>query len=93
LRTNKAAALAKFLERKLKEPSGLASINSDLLELAVQNAKQTVLSGNFLLHIYTLCSFIVFPGDEIFRQFDDYFFMEIYTLPLKPHNFQCPIKL
>ncbi|GLT60857.1 hypothetical protein SLA2020_336020 [Shorea laevis] len=45
LRTNKAAALAKFLERKLKEPSGLASINPDLLELAVQNAKQTVLSG------------------------------------------------
>ncbi|XP_059463239.1 uncharacterized protein LOC132192060 isoform X1 [Corylus avellana] len=45
LRTNKAAALAKFLERKLKEPTGLASINSDLLQLAVQNAKQTVLSG------------------------------------------------
>ncbi|XP_062150299.1 uncharacterized protein LOC133858855 isoform X2 [Alnus glutinosa] len=45
LRTNKAAALAKFLERKLKEPSGLASINPDLLELAVQNAKHTVLSG------------------------------------------------
>ncbi|XP_054786437.1 uncharacterized protein LOC129292811 [Prosopis cineraria] len=40
--TNKAAALAKFLERKLKEPDGLASINPDLLELAVNNAKQTV---------------------------------------------------
>ncbi|CAL5184423.1 unnamed protein product [Lathyrus oleraceus] len=40
--TNKAAALAKFLERKLKDPNGLASINPDLLELAVNNAKQTV---------------------------------------------------
>ncbi|RDY06061.1 hypothetical protein CR513_10015 [Mucuna pruriens] len=42
LATNKAAALAKFLERKLKDPNGLASINPDLLELAVNNAKQTV---------------------------------------------------
>ncbi|XP_028796518.1 uncharacterized protein LOC114751977 [Neltuma alba] len=40
--TNKAAALAKFLERKLKEPDGLASINPDLLEVAVNDAKQTV---------------------------------------------------
>ncbi|CAI8590056.1 unnamed protein product [Vicia faba] len=40
--TNKAAALAKFLERKLKGPKGLTSINPDLLELAVNNAKQTV---------------------------------------------------
>ncbi|KAK7329410.1 hypothetical protein VNO77_23577 [Canavalia gladiata] len=45
LATNKAAALAKFLERKLKEPNGLASINPDLLELAVNNAKQTVYAG------------------------------------------------
>ncbi|MED6160368.1 hypothetical protein PIB30_050878 [Stylosanthes scabra] len=42
LATNKAAALAKFLERKLKEPNGLDSINPDLLELAVNNAKKTV---------------------------------------------------
>ncbi|KAK7412956.1 hypothetical protein VNO78_04745 [Psophocarpus tetragonolobus] len=42
LATNKAAALAKFLERKLKDPNGLASINPNLLELAVNNAKQTV---------------------------------------------------
>ncbi|WJX27997.1 hypothetical protein P8452_16765 [Trifolium repens] len=42
LATNKAAALAKFLERKLKDPNGLASINPDLLELAVNNAKKTV---------------------------------------------------
>ncbi|KAL2970555.1 hypothetical protein AAZX31_15G146800 [Glycine max] len=42
LATNKAAALAKFLERKLKDPNGLASINPDLLELAVNNAKETV---------------------------------------------------
>ncbi|KAK7289958.1 hypothetical protein RIF29_04025 [Crotalaria pallida] len=42
LATNKAAALAKFLERKLKDPNGLATINPDILELAVNNAKQTV---------------------------------------------------
>ncbi|MED6213196.1 hypothetical protein PIB30_090946 [Stylosanthes scabra] len=42
LATNKAAALAKFLERKLKEPNGLDSINPDLLEVAVNNAKKTV---------------------------------------------------
>ncbi|XP_040993987.1 uncharacterized protein LOC121240574 [Juglans microcarpa x Juglans regia] len=45
LRTNKAAALAKFLARKLQEPNGLASINPDLLDIAVQNAKHTVLSS------------------------------------------------
>ncbi|KAJ6904220.1 hypothetical protein NC651_021377 [Populus alba x Populus x berolinensis] len=41
LRTNKAAALAKFLERKLQDPNGLASIDPDILELAVKNAKDT----------------------------------------------------
>ncbi|CAN0855860.1 hypothetical protein LINGRAHAP2_LOCUS6350 [Linum grandiflorum] len=45
LKTNKAAALAKFLERKLQEPNGLDSLNPDLLELAVKNAKRTVSSG------------------------------------------------
>lgn len=45
LTTNKAAALAKFLERKLKEPDGLSSINPDILELAVKNAKDTVFSS------------------------------------------------
>ena len=47
LTTNKAAALAKFLERKLHEPGGLASINPDLLELAVKNAKDTVNASNY----------------------------------------------
>ncbi|CAL5413164.1 unnamed protein product [Camellia sinensis] len=42
LTTNKAAALAKFLERKLQEPNGLASIKPELVELAVKNAKDTV---------------------------------------------------
>ncbi|KAK9992317.1 hypothetical protein SO802_027302 [Lithocarpus litseifolius] len=58
LRTNKAAALAKFLERKLQEPDGLASINPDLVEIAVQNAKRTVLpscgtsnSGTTIRHV------------------------------------------
>lgn len=42
MKTNKAAALAKFLERKLQEPNGLASMDPKLVELAVENAKQTV---------------------------------------------------
>ncbi|MQL92529.1 hypothetical protein Taro_025152 [Colocasia esculenta] len=44
LATNKAAALAKFLERKLLQPGGLDSIDPDILELAVKNAKETVKS-------------------------------------------------
>ncbi|KAF6171641.1 hypothetical protein GIB67_042156 [Kingdonia uniflora] len=44
--TNKAAALAKFLERKLQEPGGLESINPALVERAVQSAKQTVIASN-----------------------------------------------
>ncbi|CAA7406030.1 unnamed protein product [Spirodela intermedia] len=42
LTTNKAAALAKFLERKLQQPGGLDSIDPNVLELAVKNAKETV---------------------------------------------------
>ncbi|EEF45508.1 uncharacterized protein LOC8262414 [Ricinus communis] len=45
LKTNKAAALAKFLERKLQDPNGLSSIDPDLVELAVQNAKHSVSSS------------------------------------------------
>ncbi|XP_027116111.1 uncharacterized protein [Coffea arabica] len=42
LKTNKAAALAKFLQRKLQEPNGLASVDPKLVELAVKNAKDAV---------------------------------------------------
>ncbi|KAH1113563.1 hypothetical protein J1N35_006941 [Gossypium stocksii] len=42
LTTNKAVALAKFLERKLQDPNSVSSINPQLLELAVNNAKATV---------------------------------------------------
>ncbi|RCV14452.1 hypothetical protein SETIT_2G427200v2 [Setaria italica] len=42
LTTNKAAALAKFLERKLQQPDGLDSLNPDLVKLAVKNAKETM---------------------------------------------------
>ncbi|KAJ6847870.1 uncharacterized protein M6B38_115450 [Iris pallida] len=42
MKTNKAAALAKFLERKLHQPGGLDSIDPDLLQLAVDNAKETL---------------------------------------------------
>lgn len=45
LTTNKAAALAKFLERKLQDPNGLGSINPQLVERAVQNAKRTVFAS------------------------------------------------
>ncbi|MBA0814745.1 hypothetical protein Gohar_020552, partial [Gossypium harknessii] len=41
LTTNKAAALAKFLERKLQDLNDVSSINPQLLELAVNNAKAT----------------------------------------------------
>ena len=47
LKTNKAAALAKFLERKLQDPNGLSSIDPDLIELAVKNAKDTVISSEY----------------------------------------------
>ncbi|KAI7737453.1 hypothetical protein M8C21_002851 [Ambrosia artemisiifolia] len=46
MKTNKAAALAKFLERKMQEPTGLSSINPKLVELAVKNAKETVRASN-----------------------------------------------
>lgn len=42
MKTNKAAALAKFLERKLHQPGGLDSIDPDLLQVAVDNAKETL---------------------------------------------------
>merc|ERR1712071_371215 len=45
VKTNKAAALAKFLERKLQEPNGLASINPHLVELAVNKAKRSVFAS------------------------------------------------
>lgn len=47
LTTNKAAALAKFLERKLQDPNGLDSLKPELLELAVKNAKATVNASNY----------------------------------------------
>ncbi|WOL10360.1 hypothetical protein Cni_G19115 [Canna indica] len=43
--TNKAAALAKFLERKLQQPDGLKSLDPNLVELAVKNAKETVVAS------------------------------------------------
>ncbi|XP_009801933.1 nucleolar protein 58 isoform X1 [Nicotiana sylvestris] len=45
MKTNKAAALAKFLERKLQDPNGLASLDPRLIEVAVKNAKHTVQSS------------------------------------------------
>ncbi|XP_024396467.1 uncharacterized protein [Physcomitrium patens] len=45
LATNKAAALAKFLKRKLNEPGGVAALDPELVERAVENAKATVIPG------------------------------------------------
>jgi hypothetical protein len=45
LATNKAAALAKFLKRKLNEPGGAATLDPDLVERAVENAKATAIAG------------------------------------------------
>ncbi|MBA0624581.1 hypothetical protein Godav_009920, partial [Gossypium davidsonii] len=42
LTTNKAVVLAKFLKRKLQDLNGVSSINPQLLELAVNNAKATI---------------------------------------------------
>ncbi|MBA0750772.1 hypothetical protein Gogos_002160, partial [Gossypium gossypioides] len=42
LTTNKAATLAKFLERKLQDPNSVSSVNPQLLELAVNNTKATI---------------------------------------------------
>ncbi|XP_009801934.1 uncharacterized protein [Nicotiana sylvestris] len=49
MKTNKAAALAKFLERKLQDPNGLASLDPRLIEVAVKNAKHTVQSSTTYL--------------------------------------------
>ncbi|KAH9328378.1 hypothetical protein KI387_000486, partial [Taxus chinensis] len=40
--TNKAVALAKFLQRKLQEPGGSASLDPNLVEKAVQDAKSAL---------------------------------------------------
>ncbi|XP_077219344.1 E3 ubiquitin-protein ligase [Tasmannia lanceolata] len=69
LATNKAAALAKFLERKLNEPGGLNNINPALLERAVKNAKDTLKasgsgtssSGRIVRHV---TSFGDYPEDS-----------------------------
>lgn len=41
LKTNKAAALAKFLDRKSQDATGLASLDPLLIQLAVKNALQS----------------------------------------------------
>lgn len=44
--TNKAAALSKFLQRKLETSSGSLGLDPALVEAAVENAKAT-LHGNY----------------------------------------------
>ncbi|XP_038706782.1 uncharacterized protein LOC120002207 [Tripterygium wilfordii] len=45
LTTNKAAALAKFLERKLQDPNGLSFIDPGILDRAVENARHAVFAS------------------------------------------------
>lgn len=54
MKTNKAAALAKFFERKLQDPNGLASLDPRLIEVAVKNAKHTVQSSTTYLLVLLL---------------------------------------
>ncbi|XP_058083460.1 uncharacterized protein LOC131231318 [Magnolia sinica] len=65
LTTNKAAALAKFLDRKLKEPGGLSSINPDLVELAVKNAKDTLKAAGGTSSSGTIVRHVDSFGDSI----------------------------
>ncbi|XP_050216539.1 uncharacterized protein LOC126667583 [Mercurialis annua] len=64
LKTNKAAALAKFLERKLQDPNGLSSINPDLVELAVKNAKHSVSSSGTSKSGTTIIHHVASFGDS-----------------------------
>ncbi|CAH9071803.1 unnamed protein product [Cuscuta europaea] len=72
LKTNKAAALAKFLDRKLQEPNGLSSVDPRLVELAVRNAKETVQSsgtsssGRVIQHVDSFGEYEHFSdGEEV----------------------------
>jgi hypothetical protein len=49
--------LAKFLQRKLETPSGTASLNPELVEAAVENAKAAV-QGNLV------SIFLCIPSDS-----------------------------
>lgn len=59
LKTNKAAALAKFLHRKLnQDPNALSSINPQILDLAVRNAKASVHSSSYFLPPFCISIFL-----------------------------------
>lgn len=60
--TNKAAALAKFLKRKLNEPGGAASLDPVLVERAVDNAKATALAG---IDVYLNRQLLSYPAVHI----------------------------
>lgn len=59
LKTNKAAALAKFLHRKLhQDPNAFSSINPQILDLAVRNAKASVHSSSYFLPPFCISIFL-----------------------------------
>ncbi|XP_021732026.1 uncharacterized protein LOC110698814 [Chenopodium quinoa] len=62
--TNKAVALAKFLERKLQEPGGLDTLKPELVELAVKNAKETVNASGTSNHGKIIRHVTSFDDDE-----------------------------
>ncbi|XP_026660551.1 uncharacterized protein LOC103707299 isoform X2 [Phoenix dactylifera] len=74
--TNKAAALARFLERKLQQPDGLKSVDPNLLELAVRNAKATVhasnegpsASGRMIRHVSSFGNSSEVSGDDLAKE-------------------------
>ncbi|KAL7228794.1 hypothetical protein ACSBR2_007481 [Camellia fascicularis] len=63
LTTNKAATSAKFLERKLQKPNGLASIKPELVELAVKNAKDTTINASGASHLGRIVRHVDSFGD------------------------------
>ncbi|XP_033137444.1 uncharacterized protein LOC103846208 isoform X1 [Brassica rapa] len=69
MKTNKAAALAKFLERKLQDPNVLSSIDPDLIELAVKNSRhiissRTSSSGRRIQHVVSFVDVEVSSDDD-----------------------------
>ncbi|CAF2341993.1 unnamed protein product [Brassica napus] len=68
MKTNKAAALAKFLERKLQDPNVLSSIDPDLIELDVKNSRhryfETSSSGRRIQHVVSFVDVEVSSDDD-----------------------------
>ncbi|KAH0854142.1 hypothetical protein HID58_090182 [Brassica napus] len=61
LKTNKAAALAKFLERKLQDPNGLSSIDPPLLRVSTTLRQDSLMITSFLKALVSIeCEGLIF---------------------------------